>query len=75
VQVRFTTFHITRDGLDGLPRYLRVTRVIEVDYTAASMGPAECRELLADCLYVERTLHDSSHPETNFLASLHQAEM
>src|SRR5215212_5935100 len=64
VQVRPAALHVTRDGVDSLPRYLRAAWPVEVDCPTALMRPAEGRELISDGLYVERTLHRSSHLQT-----------
>jgi len=54
---------VARDGVDSLPSHLRTPWPIEVNNTAAFMRPAEGRELFADGLYIESTLHQSSHLE------------
>src|SRR5215211_3906143 len=73
VQVRPAALHVARDGVDSLPRYLRAAWSVEVNDAATIMSPADRRELLADGLYVKRTLHKSSHLETSCPASLYQA--
>src|SRR5215210_3478194 len=65
VQIRPAALHVACDGVDSLPRYLRAARPVEVDDTAAVVRPAERRELIANGLYVERTLHKSSHLESS----------
>ena len=64
MQIGPAALQVARDGVDSLPRHLRAAWSVEVDDTAAVMRPAERRELLADGLHVERTLHKSSHLET-----------
>src|SRR5215204_431808 len=73
VQVRPAALHVARDGVDSLPRYLRAAWSVEVNDAATIMSSADRRELLADGLYVKRTLHKSSHLETSCQASLYQA--
>ena len=73
MKVRPAARHVARDGVDSLPRCLRTAGPVEVDDAAAFMLPAERRELLADGLYVERTLHKSSHLEASCPGSLYQA--
>jgi 2-iminobutanoate/2-iminopropanoate deaminase len=65
MEVRPATLHVSRDSFDSLPRYLRAAWPVEVDDTPAVMRPAERRELISDRLYVERTLHKSSHLESS----------
>jgi hypothetical protein len=74
VQVRPAALHVVCDSLDSLSRHLRTARPVEVDDTTTVMRPAERRELLADGLYVERTLHKSSHLVSSCRRSLHQAD-
>src|SRR5215210_96534 len=74
VKVRPAALHVARDGVDSLPRHLRASWPVEVDDTAAVIRPAERRELLADGLYVESTLHKSSHLGTSCPAQFTSGE-